>query len=128
MSHYGIPWDISFEDFLKVFPKCAMFHYFDRKKHGCGSIEEVTVRAKEIVGRMDEIIDLYQEPISDLHKRIHPFIKSVNVDTAGRSTSDDLHIPDEIVKYENVLYNMMQERRLSLAQNPRRRLCPKAER
>lgn len=123
-QHNGIHPDAPFEEFLRKFPRCALYRYYDGLSGQCGDDKEaIESRAVNIVNRMDEVIDLTQEPISDVHSRIDKFVKVLNVVAMTTSNASHFEIPDEVAGPEYVLYNKLKEKRKQLARQSRSVLC-----
>eukprot|EP00177_Eucheuma_denticulatum_P004125 GFKZ01007485.1.p1 GENE.GFKZ01007485.1~~GFKZ01007485.1.p1 ORF type:complete len:771 (-),score=156.43 GFKZ01007485.1:2886-5171(-) len=61
-NHYGIAFNESYGRFMALYPDCSLLDYYDGLgkmcKHGKLGVEE---RVRRIVGRYEEIIDLYDE-------------------------------------------------------------------
>ena len=119
--HNGIDPDAPFEEFLRLFPRCALYRYYDGEKGHCGDDRKAMERrAANIAERMDEVIELSEEPNSHVYGMISKYLTVTNVATLKTSNSQELVIPDEIAEPEYVLYNKLRERREQLTQQPQR--------
>ncbi|CDF33016.1 unnamed protein product [Chondrus crispus] len=123
-NDYGISHNATYDDFMMKMPNCALLRYYDLGSSTCrGGTDdpEFQKRVQNIVTRFDEIIDLYGEAVTDLHKRLMPFLAQENV-SEKKSVGN---VPRDRMVYEQVLYEALVMRRFELAANPdpKRRLC-----
>lgn len=120
-NHYGIPHTLSFSDFMDLLPRCMLYHYYDNLGGECNATSSVQERLENIVARHDEVIDLYDEPVGVLHKRIARYVNDENVSSKPKDEFREpfnKHVLDE----EYMLYNRLREIRLRKP-NPARMPC-----
>lgn len=128
-THYGIHYNSSYDEFMMQIPNCALLKYYDRGPANCkGDVKgaEFQRRMKAILERFDEVIDLYGEPETDLHKRLIPFLGLENVTKKQPNTTLGT-IPKEYLQYEQELYEALRRKRTELINRPKtgRLLCRK---
>lgn len=128
-NHYGISYKESYEEFMRRIPNCSLLKYYDRGAGVCrGDVNspEFQKRIADILQRFDEILDLYGDPITDLHKRLVPFLAKENVSKRPKKISLGT-IPKDRIAYEQALYDALVKRRFELAKQPKadRVLCKK---
>lgn len=123
-SHYGIPWQVNYKEWMARVPPCVLLNYYDGKGRQCG--DDVDERIEKIVSMVDEVVDLYEdEHKGELHKKIEPFLGESNVSDVGNRTIRYPDLPKEIdarLDPERKLYKALKERsKLPPAEG--RRLC-----
>lgn len=119
-SHYGIPWNLTFVEFKKRLPPCILYHYYDGLGGECDAPSSVQARLENIVARHDEVVDLYDEPIGVLHKKIAKFVNREN--ESGSPDERYSETRDKEMKEEYMLYDRLRKLRLKLP-DPRRFPC-----
>lgn len=121
-THFGISWEVGYEEFMRRLPACSMLAYFDGLDKWCGGEVSVDERVKKIVKRYDEIIDLFDEPRGMLEMVMRPYLgrKNESPRPGGwfRGAFDRRRLENE-----TVLYEAMKKQRGELLRRPRKRLC-----
>lgn len=114
-SHYGIPYEASYEEFMSKYPACSLFDYYDGLGKRCEmspiSLEE---RIRRIVERYDEIIDLYHDDVQgQLHKRLQEHLSEQN---KSSRPDHDFRVTFDRTRLENEtrLYNALRQRQKEL--------------
>lgn len=84
-SHYGIPWNSTYPDFIRDFPPCVLLNYYDGQGRQCKG--DTDARIRNIVKMVDEVIDLYSNDNNgDLYHKSKQFLAEDNVSDVGNST------------------------------------------
>lgn len=111
-THYGIPWQVSYKEWMERVPECVLLNYYDGKGRDCG--DDVDERIERIVSMVDEVIDLYDdEHKGELHKAIVPFLGESNVSDVGNRTIEYPDLPKELdarLNAERKLYDALKKR------------------
>lgn len=126
-SHFAIPHTAPFREFMNLMPRCQLHHYYDGKGNQCDPKYPLEQRVRDIVERVDEVIDLYDStPVGPLHKFIARYIGREN---ESIKIKEDTYIDDfdrETLKEEQMLYDRLREKRVQ-PPNPDRLLCNSME-
>lgn len=111
-THYGIGNDVKYAEFMERMPACSLYDYYDNLGNECGA--DLEKRIERIVKRYDEIIDLYDTAVGQLHKRLLPNLKISNKSPVMASEERE-PFDEERLKNETLLYKALRQRRLELA-------------
>lgn len=111
-NHYAINSTASYKEFMERFPACALHHYYDNLGTACG--DRLEQRVEKIVNRYDEIIDLYDTAVGQLHKRL---LGHLRISNKSPVMGEEVREPFDETRLENetMLYNALRKRRLELA-------------
>ena len=115
-SHYGVDYRESYRAFVGKVPGCNLHQFYDGRGVECnGKAEE---RTRAIVGRYDEVIDLYDagDGGGELMRRIGRHVRRENVSAKkgdgmeGELDEETLAAEREATGEERLLYEALKER------------------
>eukprot|EP00177_Eucheuma_denticulatum_P004306 GFKZ01007822.1.p1 GENE.GFKZ01007822.1~~GFKZ01007822.1.p1 ORF type:complete len:314 (+),score=43.81 GFKZ01007822.1:223-1164(+) len=113
-THYGIPWTVSYLEWMSRVPECVLLNYYDGLGRQCGDEKEVDERIKNIVGIVDEVVDLYDKTHDQgLGAAVVPYLGESNVSDVGNRTIEYPDLPEEIdrrLNAERKLWKALKER------------------
>lgn len=113
-THYGIPWTVGYEEWMRRVPECVLLNYYDGKGKLCGDEKDTDDRIRKIVSMVDEVVDLYEDQHKGpLHQEIVPFLGESNVSDVGNRTLEYVDLPPEVEKRldaERKLWRALKER------------------
>lgn len=113
-THYNIPWQENFTTFMERYPDCTLYHYYDRMSAMCkrGKLPW-RERLKKIVGRYDEVIDLYDDEKNGgrLFQKIRKYIKQENVSRKPKNDSYVEEFNRARLEPEQALYDALKAKR-----------------
>lgn len=125
-THYGIPWQVNFTEWMGRVPDCVLHNYYDGEGRRCKDEEDTRRRIDKIVSMVDEVVDLYDDDYKGpMHESISPFLGESNVSDVGNRTLKYHELPEDIdarLNPERELYKALREKS-KLGQKEGRRLC-----
>ena len=125
-SHYNIPPTVSYAEFMRRIPNCALLRYYDQGSPRCsGGVDSVEfqTRVENVLKRFDEVIDLYEDEGGEVHSRVKGYVQKAN---ESKGKHKELGEADEKeLEYEMVLYRRLKELGRQLRTQRRGVLCDK---
>lgn len=114
-SHYGIDWNVTYSTFMRLYPDCSLYDYYDGLGKRCeDSPIPIQARIDNIISQYEEIIDLYSDDLRGqlrllLDKDLKEENKSPRPDGDFREDFDHARLDPEIR-----LYNAFKEKQRQL--------------
>lgn len=121
-THFDIPHTASFKEFMNRMPRCQLHHYYDGRGWSCDTDMSLEDRIEDIVSRVDEVIDVYDDPAGPLHKLIAGFLRRENESIKLDEKDYVQDFDRDTLKEEQMLYDRLRAKRLE-PPNMNRLLC-----
>ena len=111
-THFSIPHTAPFSEFMNRLPRCQLYHYYDGRGMDCDVGVPLEERIKDIIDRVDEVIDVYDEAVGPLHKLINGYMARENESIKLKEDEFVEEFDRDTLKEEQMLYDSLREKRI----------------